>query len=242
LLGAIDMPRAEAGMIRSIVSAETLQLDAAISAVCGDWADGRIGEIEAEHRISLLQAQRAALTWAAPKAGRPIVAAPIIRRFAPRRYQCSPNREASRNRRRMLARGGHMPPHVRVKYTEGETSALTIIAREVQHHGVCDLTIDKIAALAGVCRTTAQNAMREAVRRGHVTVERRPVLGRKNETNLVRIVSREWLAWLKRGPAIGFKTLMPVKNVSPTKSLRSKKERREPMPVERQHGIRLECG
>lgn len=73
-----------------------------------------------------------------------------------------------------------MPPDVRIRYTEGEASALTIIAREIQHHGLCDLPIDKIAALAGVSRTTVQNAIREAVRRGHVTVERRPVKGRKN--------------------------------------------------------------
>jgi hypothetical protein len=118
-----------------------------------------------------------------------------------------------------------MPPDVRVRYTEGEASALTIIAREIQHHSLCDLPIDKIAALAGVSRTTVQNAIREAVRRGHITVERRPVKGRKNLTNLVRITSPEWLAWLKRGPTIGFKTL-PPKILSPTQSLRKEESYR----------------
>ncbi len=52
----------------------------------------------------------------------PINRAAIVRRFALRRYQCSPDRAASRNRRRMLARGGHMPPDVRVRYIEGEAN------------------------------------------------------------------------------------------------------------------------
>jgi hypothetical protein len=138
----------------------------------------------------------------------------------------------------MLARGGHMPPDVRVRYTEGEASALTIIAREVKDRGLSDLPIDKIASLAGVCRTTVQNAIREAVRRRHITVERRPMKGRKNLPNIVRITSPEWLAWLRRRPAIGFKTL-PPKILSPTKTHRSTPT---PMPVERQHGIRVECG
>jgi DNA-binding MarR family transcriptional regulator len=169
---------------------------------------------------------------------RRLEATAAARRFAPRRYQCSPDREASRNRRRMLARGGHMPPDVRVRYTEGEASALTIIAREIKHHSVCDLPIDKIAAMAGVCRTTVQNAIREAVKRGHITVERRPVNGRKNLTNLIRIASPEWEAWLKRGPTIGFKTLLP-KILSPTKIQRFT---HRPEQAERLHGIRLESG
>lgn len=221
--------------------AAIVQIDASISEVWRDFADGRIGEAEAQHRVDVLQGQRSSI--ARPSNGaRPISAVSIVTRFRPRRYQCSPDRQASRDRRRMLARGGHMPPHIRLPYTEGEASVLTIIAGQVKHHGLCDLPIDKIAALAGVCRTTAQNAMREAVRRGHITAEHRPVKGRKNLTNIVRIISPEWLAWLKRGPAIGFKTPTPLKFSHPTKIHRSKKERAAPTPVERQHGIRLEAG
>jgi hypothetical protein len=47
------------------------------------------------------------------------------------------------------------------------------------------------------------------------------VKGRKNRTNVVTIISREWLAWLKRG-GIGFKTqFRPVvvsRNLHPTKN------------------------
>ncbi len=81
-----------------------------------------------------------------------------ISKFTLRRCQRSPDREASRTRRRMLARDGRMPPGVRAHYTEGEAAALTIIAGEVKRQGQCDFPIDKVAALAGVSRTTVQNA------------------------------------------------------------------------------------
>jgi hypothetical protein len=99
-------------MITSIATTETLQLDAAISAVCAEWADGCIGEIEAEHRISLLQAQRATV---APPSTRPMTFRPVstaapARRFAPRPYQRSPDKSESRRRRRELACRADMPP------------------------------------------------------------------------------------------------------------------------------------
>jgi hypothetical protein len=36
-----------------------------------------------------------------------------------------------------------MLPDVSIRYTVGEASALTIIAREIKHHSVGDLPIDK---------------------------------------------------------------------------------------------------
>jgi hypothetical protein len=154
---------------------------------------------------------------------RPINAASIIKKFQPRRYQRSADREASRRRRLMLSQDGAMPPHMRA-YTTGEAAVLTVIAGEVKRQGICDWPIDKIAALAGVCRTTAQNAMREARRRGHISVERRPVKGRKSDTNIVRIISREWITWIKLGPGIGFKTISGSNFLSPTKIKDSKQE------------------
>ncbi|MHA6642986.1 hypothetical protein [Mesorhizobium sp. A623] len=133
-----------------------------------------------------------------------------------RKWQRSPDRAASVKRRRMLGGSSGMPDTIRHYYTEGERAALAVIAGEVKHHGVCTLPIDRIAAVAGVSRTTVQNALREARARGHVTVEARPRTGQKNLTNIVRVSSKEWLAWLKRGPAlarsIGFKSFHPTKN------------------------------
>src|SRR5262249_14702880 len=88
------------------------------------------------------------------------------------------------------------------------------------HHGMCDLPIDKIAALAGVCRTTVQTTLHEARRLSHIKITERPRPGRKSLTNVVEITSPEWLAWIKRGPTAHRPTTIgsnSVKTASPTK-------------------------
>ena len=120
-----------------------------------------------------------------------------------------------------------MPDSLRHHYTEGQRAVLCIVAGEIKHHGVCDLPIDKIAALAGVCRTLVQNALHEARRLLHLRITERPRSGRKNLTNLVEIISLEWRAWIKRAPTAHRPSPIgsnPVKMVSPTKitSLRKK--------------------
>jgi hypothetical protein len=35
---------------------------------------------------------------------------------------------------------------------------------------------------------------------GHLAREERERKGRRNDTNIVRIMSEEWLTWIKRGP------------------------------------------
>jgi hypothetical protein len=130
-----------------------------------------------------------------------------------RQWQRSPDRAASVARKRKLGGSSGLPDTIRHMYTEGERAVLTVVAGEVKHHGICDLAIDRIAAVAGVSRTTVQNAMRRAVINGHVTVTPRPRRGQKNMTNLVSIVSAEWKLWLKRGPSLarstGFNSIHP---------------------------------
>jgi hypothetical protein len=102
---------------------------------------------------------------------------------------------------------------------------MCILAGEIKRHGVCDLPIDKVAALAGVCRTTVQNAMHQARLLGHITIKERPRRGRKSLTNIVRISSLAWLSWIKRAPsAAQFIGSNPVKTVSPTRSTEIRKK------------------
>ncbi|WP_298884379.1 hypothetical protein [uncultured Bradyrhizobium sp.] len=150
----------------------------------------------------------------------PATSAPLTaKRFLPRQRQRSPNRKASRDRRRRLGGSSALPDTMRHHYTEGQRAVLCIIAGEIKHHGVCDLPIDQIAALAGVCRTTVQTTLHEARRLGHVRITERPVQGRKHLSNLIEIVSPEWRTWFKRGTTahrpIGSKS---VKMVSTTKN------------------------
>lgn len=120
-------------------------------------------------------------------------------RFPARRRQRSPDRQKSRERRRTLGGSSALPPSLRAQYTEGHRAVLCIVALEIQKSGHCDFAIAKIAALAGVCRTTVHNALIEAKRLAHVSVEVRPRLGEKHQTNIIRIVSAEWRTWVLRG-------------------------------------------
>jgi len=126
-----------------------------------------------------------------------------------RKHPTSPDKEASRERKRSWA-GSGMPRFMWRHYTEGERAVLCVVGDQVRKHGYCDLPIDRVAAVAGVSRTTVQNALRKAraSELAHVTVEERPRAGRKNLTNIIRIISSAWLGWLKR--CIGFKKVSPT--------------------------------
>ena len=118
-----------------------------------------------------------------------------------------------------------MPHALQAKFTEGERAALCIIASEVKRTGLCDAFIDEIARRAGVCRTTVQNAVRVAKGLELIKVTERKVPGRKSQTNLIEIVSPEWLVWIKRGPAAQSPTFIGLKAMSTTESKYSKERK-----------------
>lgn len=124
---------------------------------------------------------------------------PVGSRFKSRQRQRSSNKKASRDRRRTLGASSMLPAKLRCDYTEGQRAVLGIIAGEVKKQGFCDLFIDRIAATAGVCRTTAQSALHEARRLGHLTITERPRPGRKHLSNIIKITDAVWSAWLKGG-------------------------------------------
>jgi hypothetical protein len=190
--------------------------DEAISAVYRALGDGLIDDSEAAALDLELRSRQAKIARKPPGlaqiahhlcgSGKSKLALGWPRR-RPRRM---PDREKSRQRARMLGGSSSMPPRLRAAYTECERAALTIIAREVKRHGICDLSVAQIAAEAGIGIRTMQNAVAEAIRQGHICREERPQKGRKNLTNILRIVSLEWIAWIKRGP-VGCKEHIPTK-------------------------------
>ena len=190
--------------------------------------EGAIGEDDATFLQSCIDRRRP-LASNTPRTapGRSLrkLAGRLGTRFKPRQHPRCLDRKASRDRRRMLGGSAVMPPNLRHDYTEGQRAVLSIVAGEVKHHGVCDLPIDKIAALAGVCRTTVQTTLHEARRLFHIRITERPQPGRKSLTNVVEIASREWLMWIKRGPTahrpIGSNS---VKMASPTKNKNLRKK------------------
>jgi hypothetical protein len=122
--------------------------------------------------------------------------------FAPARAtpqrQRSPNKVASIERRRRLARASPVPPELVDQFTQGEHAVITVVAGEIQRAGACTWCLDRIAAVAGVCKTLAREAIRKARNVGLLfSIERRR-RGQKSLTNIVRVLRRSWGAWLQR--------------------------------------------
>ncbi len=150
---------------------------------------------------------------------------------AARRRPTTEERLNEIGRRRRWAGGGNMPPQIRAGYSEAERAALSVIADRCRRKGFCDLCLDEIARLAGVGRTSVQNAVRKASGRNRsdekqipiISVRERPQERGKHLTHIIRIVSASWLGWIKR--AIGFKRL----NASETESRISSVEHGRPV-------------
>lgn len=107
----------------------------------------------------------------------------------------------ARDRMRSAAFGGWLPRTLAAMFTIGELAVLSVIAREVAARGFCDLHVGSIAYRAGVSVRTVRNARHAAVERGLVTCHWRGT-SKNGLANIIRIVSREWLAWIaKRSPA-----------------------------------------
>lgn len=211
-----------AQMLAAIDGARTLaRLDELSRTIWQAFGTGAVSDEEAQGLAERIHAVRGVTRKSIKPVGLPLGRGTL---FPPRRAQVTPDRAASRARRRRLAAAGPMPPALAAGFTQGEQAALAIVVAEIRAKGVCGASLAEIAARAGVGRTTAQNAIREAARQGLVTVQERRREGQKNETNLVRVVSREWCAWLKRGGQ--GKRDVPDRNVpsaEPTKHIGFKK-------------------
>jgi hypothetical protein len=103
--------------------------------------------------------------------------------------------------RQRLVLGGSVPAIVAAGFTTAEVAVLCVLASEHKRHGRCELTVGEIARLAQCCRTVVQNCLYWAERRGLLEVQRRRVARDRNAPNVVRIVSRTWIAWLRLGPS-----------------------------------------
>lgn len=135
---------------------------------------------------------------------------------AKRRQMRSYDRAKTWGRKRMMGGDGKLPNDIRCWFTEGERAVLTVIAAEVKRNGECALPILTIARRAGVGVRTVQYTLSLArggrVRRGRrsepaqrpvlIEVEYRRERGQAfNDTNVIKIVSREWLLWLHYRPS-----------------------------------------
>lgn len=120
---------------------------------------------------------------------------------APARVRCRTGSRArspeSVGRRRRWAAAGFLPPKVAASFTLGQQAVLAVVGKQLAVRGTCTLAVGAIAALAGVGDSTVRRALRQAALMGLVTVEARRITGFRNDTNVVRIASAEWAAWLR---------------------------------------------
>jgi hypothetical protein len=146
------------------------------------YAAGQVSEAEASDLSDLIEARKAL----------PAPTKPTQRRVGSR-----PRTPASLERRRRWAASGCLPPAIAARFTLAETAVLAVVAAEHVRHGRCTLVLDHIAALAGVCRKTVKNALRAAQGLGLVRIEERRLSAWRNAPNVVTILSREWVTWLR---------------------------------------------
>lgn len=155
-------------------------------------AEGHLDEASAQASGEAVEARRQAI-----KGQRALSQLPSPNAPAKPAKCISPDRRKSLERRRRCATSGAVPSTIAAAFTLGELAVLAVVAGEVKRRGRCDWPIDRIAAIAGVSRTTTQNALREAGRLGLVSVTERRRAGRRSDTNLVEITSEAWRSWLR---------------------------------------------
>ena len=183
-------------MSAAITEARTLtRLDDLSRAIWQGLNASAVTDEQAQSLAELLHARRSVVRGDIKPVGIPPGRRSI---FPSRRAQRPPLRPVAIARRRHLAASGGLPPSLACKFTVGELAALRVVSDEIRLKGLCDRTLAEISARAGISRTTAQNAMRVAAALGLITVQERRREGQKNLPNVVRIVSKEWLQWLKR--------------------------------------------
>ena len=160
-------------------------------------ARATFSEAQAQALSDRLEARKGILK---AKAANP--ASGLPRRLQAHSKHCrTPDRQRSLERRRGLAASGVLPARLAHHFTTGEQAVLSVIGTVCKAVGRCELPIDAIAAKAGVSRTTVQNALRAAKRLGFISVQERRFRGRASDFNVVKVVSPEWIAWLRLGGA-----------------------------------------
>ena len=118
--------------------------------------------------------------------------------FPRARQQRSSDKQASIERRRRLAACWPLPPALASQFTTSEQAALRVIADEMKRYGSCAMFIDKVAAIAGTCRTVVKNTLRKARALRLLTVEERRRKGQRSLTNVVRFLCTAWRHWINR--------------------------------------------
>ena len=187
---------------RAVEAAPRVRLVELSAALWKGHAAGAIGDDDAQRLAELIEARKTI----------PVSVHQCIP--SSRRQGSRPRSSESMERRRRWVASGWLPPTLACRFTAGELAALSAMASQVAKHGRCTLALDHLAALAGVSRTTVRNGIAEARKLGLLSVEERRLRAFRSDTNVVRVVSAEWQAWLSMrrsspGQRVGTKPCAP---------------------------------
>ena len=222
-----------ATMRSAIEGARTLaQLDDLSRTIWQAHAAETVTDAEAQGLAEALHTRRSAIREAVAPVGIPLGRVTL---FPPKRLQRAPERSVAIERRRRLAFSGPMPPALGSRFTTGQLAVLRIVGDEMARNGACGLCIDAIAARAGVCRRLAEGD-------GLLTIQERRHQGRKNETNVIRIISREWLLWLRRGGRSAAPALLGSIGCKSTHPTDRRDPQRQVVDAESKKGCRQAAG
>lgn len=177
---------------RAIQAAPRCKLPQVTAVMWRAFGAGQVTEVQAEELSALIEARKALSAAQTATSGQKLLGAAL-----PQRSGSRPRTDASMERRRRWAAAGRLPPQIAARYTLAEHAVMAVIAAETARRGDCRLCHAHIAALAGVSRSTVRATIRRARDLGHVSVEERRLSAWRNDSSVVRIISREWLGWLR---------------------------------------------
>ncbi|WP_342111245.1 helix-turn-helix domain-containing protein [Methylobacterium sp. SI9] len=196
---------------RAIEAADRITLPQVTALLWRAFGEGKVSEAEAEALSGLIEARTDApalrrLPHAARAAPQGPGAEAHTEQHTPQDRQRAarrpgvgsrPRTDASMERRRRWSASGRLPPGLAARFTLAEQAVLALVAAETVRRKDYRLSVPNIAAVVGVAETTVRNAIGEARKLGLLTVEERQIIGFRNYTNIMRIVSPEWTAWLR---------------------------------------------
>lgn len=184
------------------------QLDSVAQSLWQDFANGKFTEAEVDRLAAAIDERRKAIQSAREDG------IPPPRSWFPVRPRSNRDRATAATggrcpqrwaRKRRLGAMEALPPSMREHFTEGERAVLYIIAADCRQNGSCHSWIQQIADRAGVGKTTVRNAIRQARNLGLLEDRHREQWRGKNLSNIVKIICRDWLSWLRKfRPRLGF--------------------------------------
>src|SRR5215207_2202471 len=172
------------GPVDTVEASPRAELPAVAALLWKAYAAGHVTEAEASALSEAIELKRAL---------------PPTQKPGQRRFGSRPKTPASLERRRRWAAAGALPPALASRFTLAEQAVLAVVVAEHRKRGDCRLTNKEIADVAGVSITTVKNALRAARALNLLSIEERRLTAFRNASNVVRIMSPEWRAWLRLG-------------------------------------------